>query len=199
MPLNSPEIKHSDINQQLELAILNLNEFATYFKLTDKRIIEKQAALYVVRTILKDDNLEILYHETGKPYLPNLNISVSHSYDWLVVLFSHNGIDVGVDIEKVRDKILNIKEKFLSEKELQDLKDASLEKYTVYWCVKEAVYKAIGKIGLIFEDHIHVEDFTYSQKGGKINASVDYGSIKKKYTLHYQLLNEYILVYTDNQ
>ena len=198
MPLNSPEIKHSVINQQLELAILNLNEFAAHLNLTHKRSIEKQAALYVVRTILKDANLEILYHETGKPYLPNLNISISHSYDWLTVLFSYNGVDVGVDIEKVRDKILNIKEKFLSEKELQDLNDASLEKYTVYWCVKEAVYKAIGKIGLIFEDHIFIENFTYSQKGGKINANVEDDSIKKTYTLHYQLLNEYILVYTDN-
>lgn len=199
MPLNSPEIKHSVINQQLELAILNLNEFAAHFKLTDKRTIEKQAALYVVRSILKDDTLEILYQETGKPYLPNLNISISHSYNWLVVLFSFNGVDVGVDIEKVRDKILNIKEKFLSLQELQDLKNASLEKYTVYWCVKEAVYKAIGKIGLIFEEHIHVENFTYSQQGGKINTHVQDAGIKKTYTLHYQLFNDYILVYTYNQ
>lgn len=198
MPLNSPEIKHSVINQQLELAILNLNEFAAHFNLTHKRSIEKQAALYVVRTILKDNMLEILYHETGKPYLPHLNISISHSYDWLTVLFSFNGTDVGVDIEKIRDKILNIKEKFLSKKELRDLKNASVEKYIVYWCVKEAIYKAIGKIGLIFEEHIFVEEFTYSQKGGKINANVEHDGIKKTYTLHYQLFNEYILVYTHN-
>ena len=199
MPLNSPQIQHTVLNNQLELAILNLNEFAAHFKLTDKRTIEKQAALYAVKTILKDDNLEILYNESGKPYLHNLKISISHSYDWLTVLFSFNGVDIGVDIEKVRDKILNIKEKFLSLQELQDLKNASVEKYITYWAVKEAVYKAIGKIGLIFEEHIHVEDFTYSQKGGKIITHVQHPDIEKNYTLHYQLLNEYILVYTDNQ
>jgi phosphopantetheine--protein transferase-like protein len=199
LPLKSPEISHSVIHQQLELAILNLNEYATRFNLTDKRTIEKQAALYVVRTILKDDTLEILYRESGKPYLSNnIQISISHSYDWLVVLFSFNGVAVGVDIEKVRDKVLNIKEKFLSEKELQDLKNASVEKYITYWAVKEAIYKAIGKIGLIFEEHIYIEDFIYSPQGGKINAQVIGSELKKTYTLHYQSLNEYILVYTIN-
>ena len=199
MPLKSPEISHSVINAQLKLATLNLNEFATYFKLTNKRTIEKQAALYVVRNVLNDDTLDILYQESGKPYLSNnIKISISHSYDWLVVLFSFNGIDIGVDIEKVRNKILNIKDKFLSLQELKDLKAASLEKYTVYWCIKEAVYKAVGTIGLIFEEHIHIEDFIYSQKGGKINAQVNYSDLKKTYTLHYQTLNEYILVYTTN-
>ena len=199
MPLKSPEISHSVIHQQLELAILNLNEYATRFNLTDKRTIEKQAALYVVRTILKDDTLEILYRESGKPYLSNnIQISISHSYDWLVVLFSFNGVAVGVDIEKVRDKVLNIKEKFLSEKELQDLKNASVEKYITYWAVKEAIYKAIGKRGLIFEEHIYIEDFIYSPQGGKINAQVIGSELKKTYTLHYQSLNEYILVYTIN-
>jgi phosphopantetheinyl transferase len=199
LPLQSPEISHSVINTQLKLATLNLNEFATYFNLTDKRTIEKQAALYVIRNTLKDDTLEILYQESGKPYLSNnIKISISHSYDWLVVLFSFNGVDVGVDIEKVRNKILNIKDKFLSPQELKDLKAASLEKHTIYWCVKEAVYKALGAIGLIFEEHMYVEDFIYSSQGGKINAQVIYSDLKKTYTLQYQILNEYILVYTTN-
>lgn len=179
--------------------MLNLNEFATHFNLTDKRSIEKQAAQYVVRNILDNDTIEVLYKESGKPYLPNgVNISISHSYDWLAVLFSFNGVDVGVDIEKVRDKILNIKDKYLSKKELQDLKDASLEKHIIYWCVKEAVYKAFGKVGLIFEEQILIEDFICSQEGGKINACIQVANDKINYTLHYQVLNEYILVYTVN-
>jgi 4'-phosphopantetheinyl transferase len=197
LSLQSPEINHSVINGQLKLATLNLNEFAVFHNLTDKRTIEKQAALYIIRNVLNNDTIEILYKESGKPYLTNkVNISISHSYDWLVVLFSFNGIDVGVDIEKVRNKILNIKDKFLSVEELQDLKDASLEKHTVYWCVKEAIYKVVGTVDLIFEEHISIEDFIYSPQGGKINAQVNYGDLKKTYTLHYQILNEYILVYS---
>src|SRR5665213_1188621 len=142
---NSPEIALSRPSEQLQIAKLNLTDFAEYHNLTDKRSIEKQAARYIIQAVLKDDALEVLYKESGKPYLlSDVSISISHSYDWLVILFSYNGCDIGVDIEKVRDKILNIKDKFLSEQELQDLENAPIEKHITYWCAKEAIYKAVG-------------------------------------------------------
>jgi 4'-phosphopantetheinyl transferase len=197
---NSPKIEFFSLSEQLQLTLLNLNEFAEYHKLTDKRSIEKQAAGYVIKTILKDKNIEILYKENGKPYLVNdVLISISHSYDWLSILFSFNRVNIGVDIEKVRDKILNIKDKFLSKKELQHLKDASLEKYTIYWGAKEAIYKALEIVGLNFAEQIFIEDFTYTHMGGKINAMVYVQNSEKKHTLHYQVLDNYILVYTDNK
>ena len=199
MPLHPPEIAHFDISKQARLSLFNLSEFALYANLSDKRSVEKQAALYVIRTVLQDDQIEILYRENGKPYLTvDVPVSISHSYDWLAVLFSFNGIEVGVDIEKVRDKILNIKEKFLSPKELEEVKGAPLEKYTVYWCVKEALYKTLGIAGLDFSEQILVEDFSYSQTGGDINADVLVATTKKRYILHYQAVGNYILVYTLN-
>ena len=128
-----------------------------------------------------------------------VKISISHSYDWLAVLFSFNGIDIGVDVEKVRDKILNIKDKFLSKKELQHLKDALVEKYTIYWGAKEAIYKTLEIAGLNFAEQIFIEDFIYSHTGGKICAIVSTSNSEKKHTLHYQVLNNYILVYTNNK
>jgi 4'-phosphopantetheinyl transferase len=197
---NSPKIEIFSLSEQLQLTLLNLNEFAQHHKLTDKRSIEKQAAIYIVRAVLKDNQIEILYKESGKPYLVgNIKISISHSYDWLAILFSFNGNDVGVDIEKVRDKVLNIKEKFLSQKELQNLKDAPPEKYTIYWGAKEALYKALEIRGLNFAEQIFIEDFTYAHMGGKISALVNSSNSEKKHTLHYQVLDNYILVYTDNK
>ena len=199
MPLSSPEIAYFELNKQLSLALLNLNDFAVHFGLGDKRSIEKQAALYVVRTVLKDDQADILYKESGKPYLVNnVKISISHSYDRLAVLFSFSEMDIGVDIEKVRDKVLNITEKFLSVIELQDLKNAPIEKYTVYWCVKEALYKALDVPGLNFSEQIAVDSFIYSQEGGEISAYVYDNHFEKKHILHYQVLEHYILVYTVN-
>jgi len=197
---NSPKIEIFSLSEQLHLSLLNLNEFAQHFTLTDKRSIEKQAASYVVKTILKNNNIEILYKESGKPYLiGDVKISISHSHDWLSILFSFNGADIGVDIEKVRDKILNIKDKFLCKKELQSLKDAPLEKYTIYWGAKEAIYKTFGITGLNFAEQIFIEDFTYTHTGGKINAIVTGLNPEKKHTLHYKVLDNYILVYTDNK
>jgi len=196
---NSPKIAVSRLSEQLQMAKLNLADFAGYYNLTDKRSIEKQAAAYVVRFVLKDDDLEILYKESGKPYLlSEASISISHSYDWLVVLFSLAGDSIGIDIEKVRDKILNIKEKFLSAEELTHLQDAPPEKYTIYWCAKEAIYKALNREGLNFSEQIFIEDFSYSQDGDKLNVWVSDANSKKNYTLHYKVFKNYSLVHTGN-
>jgi 4'-phosphopantetheinyl transferase len=196
---NIPKIEIFNLSEKLQLTLLNLKEFAEHHKLTDKRSIEKQAVLYVIRTTLKDQQIEVLYKESGKPYLAgDIKISISHSYDWLTVLFSFNKTEIGVDIEKVRDKILNIKDKFLSKKELQHLKDAPLEKYTIYWGAKEAIYKALDITGLNFSEQIFIEDFTYTHTGGIICAIVNYSNSEKKHILHYKVLDNYILVYTDN-
>jgi len=196
---NSPKIVIASLSEQLQMAKLNLTDFAEYYTLTDKRSIEKQAAAYVVRIVLKDDELEILYKKSGKPYLlSDVSISISHSYDWLVILFSLTGNDVGIDIEKTRDKILNIKEKFLSAEELHDLKDAPPEKYTIYWCAKEAIYKALDREGLNFSEQIFIEDFSYSHSGDKLIVQVSDANSKKNYTLQYKVLKNYILVYTEN-
>lgn len=196
---NNPKIEFFSLSEQLQLTLLNLKDFAEHHKLTDKRSIEKQAARYVIRTTLKDSKIDVLYTENGKPYLVgDVKISISHSYDWLTVLFSFNGVDIGVDIEKIRDKILNIKDKFLSKKELQHLKDAPPEKYTIYWGAKEAIYKALEIVGLNFSEQIFIEYFTYTQTGGKICAIVNYSNSEKKHILHYKVLDNYILVYTDN-
>ena len=144
---NEPKISIYSLSEDMQMAKLNLTDFATCHNLTDKRSIEKQAALHIVRNVLKDEKLEILYKESGKPYLnsdtgtpvpgsherlnslisilsenailyqapyltKDVSISISHSYDWIVVLFLFKKENIGIDIEKVRDKILNIKEKF---------------------------------------------------------------------------------------
>lgn len=180
-------------------ALLELSEFAGCFGLTEKRDIEKKAALFLVRQVLQNEALEIMYAESGKPLLLNgVKISISHAYEKLAVLFSFNDREVGIDIEKVRDKILKIKEKFLSPHELQELKEAPLEKYTLYWAAKEAIYKAHGKEGLLFAEQIAIKPFSGIEKVGKIQASVNRHGSEKKYTLHYQVLNDYVLVYTDN-
>ncbi len=198
MSSNNPKIAHFSVNETLQYALLDLEEFALCFNLSDKRVIEKMAALFLVRNVLKDELLEIFYEASGKPYLnAGSKISISHSYNWLTVLFSTEG-EVGIDIEKVRDKILKIKEKFLSEKELHELKDASLEEYTLYWCAKEALYKASGISGLIFSEQLFIEPFSYSKTGGKIKAIINHTNSEKKHTLHYQVLNDYVLVYTNN-
>jgi len=195
----APKIQVFNPSAKLRLALLDLTEFAEVHSLSGKREIEKEAAIYGVRTVLGDDRLEIAYEKNGRPFLDNgVKISISHSYDKLALLFSTNHKEVGVDIEKVRDKILKIREKFLSPSELEELEGAPLEKITFYWAAKEAIYKAAGVEGLLFASEIAVHPFSFSAKGGTLAAELKRAGSEKQFTLHYQVIDDYVLVYTDN-
>ncbi|MGZ3865737.1 MAG: 4'-phosphopantetheinyl transferase family protein [Bacteroidia bacterium] len=182
-------------SESLEYAMVNLNEFEAFSGSSEKRVNEKAAALFLVRHVLGNE-AEILYEKSGKPYITNgPHISITHSHDYLAVIFCKH-CAVGIDIEKVRDKIINVRRKFMSADELKHVIDSSLEQHTIYWCVKEALYKAAGIEGLIFAEHMFVEPFSYSEKGGEINAVLKHNHSEKKYTLQYRVISGHILVYT---
>jgi 4'-phosphopantetheinyl transferase len=150
-----------------------------------------------VRNILEEENLTIRYEDSGRPYVSNgVHISISHSYMWLAILFSRVKSDIGIDIEKVTDKVLRIRHKFLSVTELEDLQSASSLLHTVYWCAKEALYKACQIKGLHFAGNIYIEPFLISSQEGDITAYIILDHARKKVLLKYKIMGEYVLVYT---
>lgn len=87
-------------------------------------------------------NTIIQYEENGNPYLlhSDKKISISHSYPYAVLAISDEPI--GVDLEKISDKILRVKEKFLHEEEKKWIgEEFSPEILTAIWSMKEALYK----------------------------------------------------------
>ena len=55
---------------------------------------------------------DLFYDELGKPHLKNgSNISITHSFNFTAIILSDR--KVGIDIEKRRDKILKIANKFI--------------------------------------------------------------------------------------
>ena len=73
-----------------------------------------QKAFLSVRQLLKHagyDDKELYYNEYGKPFLKgDRHISITHSFQFAAVLLSD--IEAGVDIEKNREKIINIQRWF---------------------------------------------------------------------------------------
>ncbi|MEP6617490.1 MAG: 4'-phosphopantetheinyl transferase superfamily protein [Ginsengibacter sp.] len=106
----------------------------------------------------------ILIADTRKPYLPGeeFHFSISHCGDFAAVMVSKHQ-RVGVDIELVSSKVGLISHKFLNDDELpkpslgacqQNTPD--LQKLTLLWCCKEAVFKWYGNGGVDFKNHIHL-------------------------------------------
>ena len=89
--------------------------------------------------------------------------------------------EVGIDIEKQRDKIVIIASKFV-EYEFNYLnKNAEdyVRKLTVIWGVKESLYKLFATPGMLFKAHFLVIPFMLED--GTTVAWIDYESRKYRY------------------
>jgi len=147
--------------------------------------------------------LQIKYNQFGKPYLEGdeLSISISHSHGFVATLFSKTK-GAGVDIEKIANKIERIADKFMNEAELLDAGKESGERRIEYkhvvWGVKESIFKLYGKGELPFKEGILLESFNYDEQGS-IKANLVVGNINKVYDVHYQKIEDYMLVYVTDE
>jgi 4'-phosphopantetheinyl transferase len=70
---------------------------------------------------------------------------------------------VGIDMEKMSDKLQRTARKFLSAPEFTHANN-ELPALCAYWCAKEAVYKQYGKKKISFKDDISILEFSASDK-----------------------------------
>lgn len=104
---------------------------------------------------------DLIYNDLGKPYLKDGTfISISHSHEFTGIILSKTD-EVGIDIEKKREKILRIAHKFTPLEEYRTIAntEALIQKLTQVWCAKESLYKIYATPGLSFLNHIVVHDF----------------------------------------
>lgn len=93
---------------------------------------------------------EINFKKTlkGKPYLENcpIRFNISHSGDWVVLAVAD--VDVGIDVEKIRQINYRIAERFFSahENSLLEKKEgtAKLNLFFDFWTLKESYLKLLG-------------------------------------------------------
>jgi phosphopantetheinyl transferase len=106
--------------------------------------------------------------DTRKPFLANeeFHFSISHCGDYAAAIVSKSK-RVGIDIEIPSPKVERIKNKFLSQSELNQLNstlptpDSRLptldsQLLTLLWSAKEAVFKWYGDGGVDFSEHIQL-------------------------------------------
>ncbi len=142
----------------------------------------------------------ILYDDGGKPRLENGagHVSATHSGKYAALIFSKTN-RVGVDVELIQPKIVKLTHKFLTPAELEYRFSAhTLESLYVIWSAKEALYKLHGGCGLVFSQHIHINHFTFTGSG-QVTGRVVRGDETITYTLFYESLDDYILVYAVEQ
>ncbi|MFD2517120.1 4'-phosphopantetheinyl transferase family protein [Salinimicrobium flavum] len=108
---------------------------------------------------------DLFYDEEGKPHLRDgKHISITHSFIFSAIIIGDR--EVGIDIEKQRDKILLIAHKFTPIEEYRTLANAEalIRKLTIVWGAKEAVYKLYAKRKVSFLQHINITDFDFDDQ-----------------------------------
>ena len=186
-----------NIKEGLYFGLLDLKAYAMLENLSAKREIETKGKNYLAKELL-GNNCVIAYDNKGKPYLTGdtKHISISHSHDKLAIIVNEHE-STGIDIELIRDKILKIKHKFLTNQELIDAND-NVEKLLIYWAAKETLYKIYGLKEVDFIEHLLVKPFT-KHNLGTIIGEINLPNFKEAFELNYQLLDDYVLVYASKK
>ncbi|MCF6349214.1 MAG: 4'-phosphopantetheinyl transferase superfamily protein [Flavobacteriaceae bacterium] len=157
-----------------------------------------QRGFLSIRHLLKvagysDDDL--YYDNLGKPHLKDGNyISITHSFIFSAIIISST-TQVGIDIEKQRDKILRIAHKFTTTEDYNHLTNDEdlVRKLTIVWGAKESLYKIYEQEGLSFLQHIHVEDFTFDDL--QTTATVTFKENKNSYLVYFLEFEGFTCVY----
>lgn len=103
----------------------------------------------MVRVVLKNllgEEKEICYRSDGSPFFSDRSyfLGISHSYDKVAVILNKEH-KVAIDIEKISDRALKIKDKFLIKKEYAGMESKLFYvDLTLLWSVKETAYKMMG-------------------------------------------------------
>lgn len=166
-------------------------------RLNTMKSLTHQRGFLSIRKLLQEigynDN-HLIYDETGKPnLLDGKFISVTHSFEYSAIIVSENS--VGIDLEMQREKIITIAEKFM-DTEFDFLPKEKgedfIQKSTVIWGVKEAVFKIENKVGISFKDHISVFPFEMSDQ--TTAALLTFNNEVQEFSVQFEIVQNYIVV-----
>ncbi len=177
---------------------LNNHEKAYYNQLSiGKRNLHWLGTRVLLRKMLRtDEYIDCKIDLHGKPYLVNLpyHISLSHSFDYAAVMISKTSL-VGIDIEKVKEKVERIAHKFLRNEELGFIDEHhKIKQLYACWCAKEAIYKCYGQKEVSFFDNIILQPFNF-EGHGNVNAHIHINSININYNVGYLQYGDYMIGY----
>ncbi|MEQ8474548.1 MAG: 4'-phosphopantetheinyl transferase superfamily protein [Marinoscillum sp.] len=138
---------------------------------------------------LKYRGIEVLH--TGKPSLlgNEAEISISHSFPMAAAMI-HLKDFCGIDLERTRDKLIKIEDKFINESESQYRGD--LAKLCAIWCGKEVLYKIYGRRKLSMKDDTSIVFESDSVMTGLIHKD----NLDQRYSIHFEPVKDFYLAYS---
>ncbi|TSA26173.1 MAG: 4'-phosphopantetheinyl transferase superfamily protein [Bacteroidetes bacterium] len=152
----------------------------------------------VLSGLLQTPEVGIRYTEYGKPLLVSGNghISFSHSGHLAAAIWSPVS-RAGIDLEQVREKINRVADRFLTPRELTLASGPDrIEVLTLFWAVKETLYKINGKPDLDIQQDLSIESFDYlCATQGELSARIRGSGEPVSVPVSYERMNGFILAW----
>lgn len=203
-----PLVYQQNINAVTKMGVWHITEAEDFFlqqvplqkEITHwHKRLQHLAGRYLLKEMYPDFPLELIQiADTRKPFLQDemYHFSISHCGDYAAVVVSRE-YRVGVDIEMITPKVEKIIHKFLSQQEQLLLPtEEKFKMATVFWSVKESVYKWKGLGSVDFIRHINIKSVEDREGEGVVNCIFD---SKVPLQLHYLLFNNNCLTWLFTQ
>jgi phosphopantetheinyl transferase len=185
------------INETTRLGIWKIEESEEFFKANvpqhrdvthPHKRLQHLAGRFLLQYLFPDFPYELIQiADTRKPFLPGeqYHFSISHCGDYAAAIVSRDR-RVGVDIEIPVEKIIKVRDKFLSPEEVAVFGSLDIDQLTMCWSAKEAVFKWYGEGGVDFREQMRLRknarnpdsincSFT---KGDQVELSVEVRHLK---------------------
>lgn len=201
---NHHKVVHANVNYKAkeELFLLLKNhqiDLEEALKIrNEKRLIEWMTIRALLIQLLPDF-CDIYYDEHHKPFLKDCtqHLSISHSHHKVAISINDNH-NTGIDIQHIVEKIINIREKFLNEKEQKRQSTHNPQDLTLYWSIKEALFKIYGKNDIFLKENIQVDELNFNNCSGTAIGSIKTANYYSEHSLELKLIDNYVLAYVVN-
>jgi len=175
-----PLVYQQNINEATKMAVWHITEHEDFFlkKVTlsnnithPHKRLQHLAGRYMLPELFEKFPLDLIkIADTRKPFLADeaYHFSISHCGDYAAAIVSKSN-RVGVDIEVISEKVVSVKDKFLSQEEQEMINGIinvhhsmlSIQLLTLAWSIKETMFKWYGDSGVDFREHLHIKNISF--------------------------------------
>jgi phosphopantetheinyl transferase len=160
-------------------------------KLSNLKNEKRRLEFCAIRFIRNQKNIpfSIAYSPIGAPYLVGspMHVGISHSNDLVGLALAP--FKIGLDIELISDRILGIKNRFTTSREVALFSYTEAVNFTIIWTIKEVLYKLAGRL----EINLISELMINSVEGDTANCLFLSAEGWRSVAVKFQEKNDYII------
>ena len=161
-----------------------------------RRLLEVLAVRRALKELFYGEEQEVVYDEHGRPSLKagKPYISISHTHGYAAVISSD--VPVGIDIERIGNRVEKVVSHFLKQEELVTLAlySEAVPALHLAWSAKEAAFKILGQEYYDLQHLTTISHINVSQKTMSLNVEGRPQSL----IVHYDYTEDYVLAWAQD-